>query len=281
MSGYTVIDSGILQSSLFTLAYATRLAWIAIIVEQRKGIIRGLTPASLSRLAAITIDEAAAAMLCFLSPDPYSRNQTEGGRRLVQVDEGSTDYRLVNGEHYDTMIRRAKDAARQRDHRRTSADERVTERDGGVTECDIPQNVTPCRNLTDNRLPIDSTSDRDIEKELGADQEEAAPPSPSATAEKKKVSDHQRRVGLIVDTLAEAQIKIPPSRAAKWLKEYDEKRIRALLAKVKRGFYEGKSASYLHTILESNDPIDAPPPRRPAAAAPASVPSMRFDEEGS
>lgn len=255
--GYLVINSSLLRSSsLLAHPPAIRWAWLAVLdaAVAEDGEIHGLTPFQLSRLASISLDDATTALEVFTSPDPYSANPESEGRRLVPIEGKFNAYSLVSWEEHQGLVRRATEAGRKRRLRRDTSQKtghvpkkRDTSRKNGTD----PKKWDRCASPTPTPS-IETTEKR--EETLSSP---SSPPSPPAT--ERKLTENQERVGVVIDTLAEAEISVTPSRAAKWISAYGWERVAALCGKVRRGFYVGKSASYIQTVLESRDAIDATP----------------------
>lgn len=93
-----------------------RWAWLAILAKARAGVIKDLTAFTLSKLASISLSEAAEAITVLSEPDPYSKNKEHDGRRLIPTGEPN-EYELVSWAEYSTLLAKAHAAKRAKDYR--------------------------------------------------------------------------------------------------------------------------------------------------------------------
>lgn len=101
MSGFTKFHTSMLQSSVWYLPKDAKILWVAMLLaKDRRQIVEAGIP-GLAGLAVLTIDETAAALALLTAPDPHSKNQEQGGRRVIKVEGG---YKIVNGEFYRDEI---------------------------------------------------------------------------------------------------------------------------------------------------------------------------------
>lgn len=97
MTGWTPLFEQIIASSVWSLPNHIRIAWITILASTNKHGICPMTAGGLSRLAAISREEAEEALKVLSSPDADTLTQENEGRRIERVDNG---WRLLNWEKY-------------------------------------------------------------------------------------------------------------------------------------------------------------------------------------
>lgn len=108
---YTKLFSSITESTVWGEPYSTRIVWVAMLaMADARGNVYGAVP-GLARRANVTLPEAEAALLSFLSPDPYSRTKTDDGRRIEEIDGG---WRLINHAKYGAV----RDAEERKEYKR-------------------------------------------------------------------------------------------------------------------------------------------------------------------
>ncbi len=94
---FTKLDHNILDSSLWSLEYPTRICWITLLaMANQTGKINSTAP-GITHRARITEEECRKALAIFESPDPDSRTPDNDGRRIQRVDGG---YQILNYEKY-------------------------------------------------------------------------------------------------------------------------------------------------------------------------------------
>lgn len=97
MAGYTKLFSSIVASTIWREDDKTRIVWITMLaMKDERHVVEASVP-GLADLARVTLKECEAAIKKLSSPDKYSRNQVEEGRRIREVPGG---WLLVNGAHY-------------------------------------------------------------------------------------------------------------------------------------------------------------------------------------
>lgn len=75
----------------------TKVVWITMLaMKNERHIVEGSVP-GLAHLAGVKMEECEKSLKKLLAPDPYSRNQEHGGRR-IEVAEGG--WLILNGEYY-------------------------------------------------------------------------------------------------------------------------------------------------------------------------------------
>ena len=124
---YTKLFGSILDSTVWRTPAPTRLVWITMLAMcDRDGVVEASVP-GLALRAGVAREDAEAALLAFLSPDPDSRTPDFEGRRIEKVDGG---WRLLNhGKYRDRLSledRRERDRIRQRRKRERDASRDVT-----------------------------------------------------------------------------------------------------------------------------------------------------------
>lgn len=95
--GWSKLDSGILDSSIWAEPYPTRLVWVAMLARKNSEGYVAASVSGVQRFANVTREETEAALLCLESPDPDSRSQVHEGRRIMKVDGG---WVVINHQQY-------------------------------------------------------------------------------------------------------------------------------------------------------------------------------------
>jgi len=111
-----VLDAEILSSSVWSEAAHVRLVWITLLILcDTEGYVGAAVP-GIARAAGVSLPEATEAMSRLQQPDPYSRTQTDEGRRVAVVERG---FRVLNFlEHLDRLsAERTRSRDRVRRHR--------------------------------------------------------------------------------------------------------------------------------------------------------------------
>lgn len=97
MIGFVKLSSGIIQSSIMSESYPTRIVWIAMLaMSDCDGNVFSST-SGLSRAANVTLEETKAALQTFLSPDDDSRTKDFDGKRIEIIDGG---WKILNYKKY-------------------------------------------------------------------------------------------------------------------------------------------------------------------------------------
>ena len=125
---YVKLFASILDSSIWSEDYPTRLVWITLLTMADPEGVVGASVSGVARRAAVTRQEAAAAIGVLLSPDHDRPDQAHEGRRLDVVEGG---WRVINYQKYREIRtqQQFRDALRQRRHRDKSRDIRDPSRD--------------------------------------------------------------------------------------------------------------------------------------------------------
>lgn len=109
---WTPLDSGLMTSTLLKEGPDVVAIWALLMASADKVGESVMTPSSAASLLRISDDRAKAAWLILTSPDPESRNQEYGGRRMVPTEGGK--WFLTSHEKYQHLASRAAATERQR-----------------------------------------------------------------------------------------------------------------------------------------------------------------------
>jgi uncharacterized phage protein (TIGR02220 family) len=125
--GFTKLDSGIVDSSVWSEPLATRVVWITILAKcDHTGIVR-CSRSGLLRSANVPAADFDAAINTLESPDLESRTKDDEGRRIRPVEGG---WKVINYKKYrEYSYSTSPEAIRQRKHRE------------GVTRHNVSRNV--------------------------------------------------------------------------------------------------------------------------------------------
>ena len=94
---FTKLFSSITESTVWCEPDRVRLVWITMLaMADARGRVWASVP-GLANRARVPVEDAEAAIQCFLSPDKYSRTSDNDGRRIDPIDGG---WRLLNHEKY-------------------------------------------------------------------------------------------------------------------------------------------------------------------------------------
>lgn len=97
MSGYSKLDCGIIDSSLWEMPHEYLRVWIAMLAKtDATGYVRVAAPA-MARLCHLTREEFDRIIDAYCSPDPESRTADHEGRRLERVEGG---WQILNYTKY-------------------------------------------------------------------------------------------------------------------------------------------------------------------------------------
>lgn len=97
MSGYTKLFNSILASTVWREPMEVRIVWITLLaMADKDGIAEGSIP-GLADFARIPVEATRKAIARLSAPDPDSRSQEHGGRRIQAVDGG---WQLLNHAKY-------------------------------------------------------------------------------------------------------------------------------------------------------------------------------------
>ena len=118
MAGYTKLFGSIIFSTIWKSTKDAKILWITMMaMADRDGLVESSVP-GLAGAAELTMDETVAALAILMSPDRFSKNPANEGRRIEKVDDG---WLLLNYSIYRDKLtaehRREKGAERVRKHR--------------------------------------------------------------------------------------------------------------------------------------------------------------------
>lgn len=88
VSGYTKLDSSIIDSSIWAEDDTTVKVWLTILAMKDQYGYVAASIVGLAGRARKTVPETQAALAKLMSPDPYSRTKDDEGRRIREVDGG-------------------------------------------------------------------------------------------------------------------------------------------------------------------------------------------------
>lgn len=91
-----LMDS-ILTSSIWSEDDKTRILWITLLALADIDGYVGASVDGLAHTARMTIKECERSLKKLMSPDPYSRSETEDGRRILEAERG---WRIVNFDYF-------------------------------------------------------------------------------------------------------------------------------------------------------------------------------------
>lgn len=153
-SGYSKLDCGIVDSSLWEQPHDVLRVWIAMLAKtDATGYVR-VAPSAMARLCMVDRDRFNEIVEIFTNPDPDSRSPENEGRRLECVDGG---WMILNYLKYREGLKQPDRTAAERKRRQREREEchasTVTDRDA------------PCRAVTDR----DSHAYAEAEAEAKAD----------------------------------------------------------------------------------------------------------------
>jgi hypothetical protein len=88
MSGFTKLDAGIVDSSIWSEDSDTRVVWITLLAKADQHGIVNAAPSALARAANVSMDACNRALDRFQQPDKESRTPDNEGRRLAKTEDG-------------------------------------------------------------------------------------------------------------------------------------------------------------------------------------------------
>jgi hypothetical protein len=99
--GYTKLFSSILASSVWQEPLPTKIVWITMLaLKNERHEVEASLP-GLAKMAGVTMKECELAIDKFESPDKYSRNSENDGRKIVRCQTG---WKILNGEYYSRLM---------------------------------------------------------------------------------------------------------------------------------------------------------------------------------
>lgn len=139
MAGYTPVFRSILQSTIWEEQPHVKVVWWTMLLMcDRNGFVETTIP-GLARSAVVTREQCIDALNRLSSPDPDSKTKTNGGRRIVQVEDGWT---LVNHQKYKDKVGISSQSNRERVARcRAAKKEKDTEEKPLDSNTSIPCNA--------------------------------------------------------------------------------------------------------------------------------------------
>lgn len=109
--GFVKLYSSILDSSVWDCDAETRIVWITLLaMADADGRVHAAIPGIASR-ARVSIEATQKALELFQSPDPYSRNDKHGGRRIIK---DGRDWMLLNFAEHRARSQTYSDKERER-----------------------------------------------------------------------------------------------------------------------------------------------------------------------
>jgi hypothetical protein len=122
---WTKLLGSIVDSSISREDHVTFRVWIILLAKADRDGYVWASVGGLADAARVTDEQCQAALDKFMSPDPHSRSEDFGGRRIQKVERG---WLLLNHARFRDMrdedAKREEDRKRQRDHRRKKREER-------------------------------------------------------------------------------------------------------------------------------------------------------------
>lgn len=145
--GFTKLDSGIVDSSIWSQPYATRIVWVTMLARSDPFGFVGASVIGLARSANVTVPECEAALIHLQAKDPDSRSPEFDGRRIETCERG---WRILN---YVTF------------RNKTYSNNPSAVRMRKLRSRHIPSQVTPARHLSEYEYVSESsTGNRGVEE---------------------------------------------------------------------------------------------------------------------
>jgi hypothetical protein len=120
---YAKLFTSITESSLWSEPKEVRLLFVTMLAKaDQDGFVEASIP-GLARVANLTIDETESSLRVLMSPDPYSKNPANEGRRIAELPGG---FLLLNYEDY----RSRRSAEERREYMRQYMQEYRTKTEG-------------------------------------------------------------------------------------------------------------------------------------------------------
>lgn len=162
---YNKLFTKILDSSIWLESTPTRLVWVTLLAAMdQDGYAHFSAVGNLALRARVTMEEAQAAIDCFLSHDLNSEDQDHDGRRVERVPGG---FIVLNAQKYRDIVTMAvsREQTRKRvqQHRETKRNGGVTPCNGGVTPCTVPVTQSEAEAEAEAYKEKASTSLRSVE----------------------------------------------------------------------------------------------------------------------
>lgn len=189
MAGFTKLKSSLIQSTIWDEPSPTRVVWITMLaLADAEGFVEASVP-GLAHAARVSVAECEEALRCFTSPDPYSKNPANDGRRVAKADRG---WLLLNyREHRNTEHR---DPDRRREQNR-EAKRRQRAIDAAQQGQDVSQRQPASASVSQECQQKTAVSQRvsqeaEAEAEAEADKENLLSGKPDVTEQAKAVIDY-------------------------------------------------------------------------------------------
>ena len=124
--GFTKLDSGIIDSSIWSAPLATRVLWITFLAKaDSEGMVRA-SYSGMQRASNVGQEEFESALKCLESPDPDSRSPENEGRRIGKIEGG---WLVFNYPKYRAFsYSGSKEAEKKRRQRQKSKGQKGTKR---------------------------------------------------------------------------------------------------------------------------------------------------------
>lgn len=131
MAGYSKLDCGIVDSTIWCAPDDVFRTWIAMLAKTNAhGYVRVAIPA-MAKLVGVTIERMEEISKILSSPDPYSRTQEHDGRRLEKVDGG---WQILNYAKYREGLKQPDATAAERKRRQRTREREALSRNNPA-EC--------------------------------------------------------------------------------------------------------------------------------------------------
>lgn len=146
---YTPLDDSLLTSTLLKEGPDVVAVWALILASANKLGESGMQQSVAASLLRISDERAEAAFQTLAAPDPCSRNQEQGGRRILPCKDGR--WLIVSHQKYQWLASRAAATERQR---RYELRQKERDRTGAATEstCDEPGCGLPAASSVAGRM---------------------------------------------------------------------------------------------------------------------------------
>lgn len=95
--GFTKLDSGIIDSSIWAEPIATRVVWVTFLAKANRNGFVAASHSGMQRASNVPLDEFDDAVKCLESPDPDSRSSEHDGRRIEKTPGG---WQILNYRKY-------------------------------------------------------------------------------------------------------------------------------------------------------------------------------------
>lgn len=125
--GFTMLDEGILQSSIMSAHPVTFKVWVALLAACRPNGVAPVSPSYIASVCRLTAKEVTRALEELAAPDENSRSLDEDGRRIVRVDGG---FRLVTYRKRRELALKAAESAGRVERRRRAQEPDVRTESG-------------------------------------------------------------------------------------------------------------------------------------------------------